>query len=330
MSTNLKDYDYYLPKKLIALQPRTRDASRLLTSKGAHTTFKKLLDYIPKNTLFVFNNSMVIPRKLTVQKETGAQGEIFLIEKKNDLWKGFLKIRGKKNFPFFLSVQNEKIEIIKQEEEFFYFKIPEKVFQYLELPLPPYIKRKVTSDDYEFYQTIFAKIPGSLAAPTAGLHFSKSFLAEIQKNYPTIFVTLHVGLGTFLPVKTSSYLDHQMHEESYYVQQEEGEILKNHKGPILCVGTTSLRVVESFFKNLKTNSWEKTNIYFHPYHRPKFVRYLLTNFHLPKTTLLLLVASFLGRKKTLALYEEAIKNNYSFYSYGDAMLCEFEDDISID
>lgn len=331
MSYFTKDYSYPLDKSLIAQEPKERDSSRLfIPSFKKHTYITELDKYLPKDTLIVFNNSLVMPSKLPIKKKSGGIGELFLIEKiDHSLWKCFLKISRKPTFPFSVFVQDYEIIIESQDESFFFAHIPSECLDLLEIPLPPYIKRPVNSLDSYFYQTSFASIKGSLAAPTAGLHFSSDYINHLKNNFETMFITLHVGLGTFLPVKTENILDHTMHEETYYIHKKQGYLLNNHKGPILCIGTTSLRAVESFFENQIDDSWQKTSIFFHPYHRPKKVKMLLTNFHLPETTLFMLVCSFVGKQEAFDIYQEAMEHKYSFFSYGDTSLLFFKDHVNV-
>lgn len=340
---NLSDFSYELPKELIAQTPlKDRSASRLLvlnkeTGEISHKSFKDLLSYLNKGDLIVFNNTRVIPARLYgTKKDTGAAIE-FLLLKRIDLnkWEVILK-PGKKAKPgaeFEFGEGKLRAEILDYTEdggrlvEFSYEGVFEAVLEELgQMPLPPYIKEKL--EDKERYQTVYAKLNGSAAAPTAGLHFTNSFLEEIRnKGVSTAFVTLHVGLGTFRPVKCENVLEHKMHTEHFIITEETAEMInqtRKNGGKIIAVGTTTVRVLETVSDadgTVRATEGD-TNIFIYPGYKFKTVDKLITNFHLPESTLLMLVSAFSDREKILAAYEEAIREKYRFFSFGDAMFIQ--------
>lgn len=337
---NLSDFYYDLPKELIAQTPLLdRTSSRLLvmnkeTGDVAHKTFKNLIDYLNEGDLIVFNNTRVIPARLYgVKKETGAAIEFLLLKRiELDKWEVILK-PGKKAKPgaeFEFGEGKLRAKVLDYTEdggrivEFYYEGVFEAVLEELgQMPLPPYIKEKL--EDKERYQTVYAKFDGSAAAPTAGLHFTNEYLDEIRnKGIKTAFVTLHVGLGTFRPVKCDNILEHKMHTEHFIITKETAELInetRKNGGKIIAVGTTSVRVLETvadengFMKEAEGD----TDIFIYPGYKFKVVDKLVTNFHLPESTLLMLISAFSDREKILKAYEEAIKEKYRFFSFGDAM-----------
>ena len=341
--TALKKSDFFfeLPEELIAQDPLAdRSASRLLvlhkdSGETAHRIFKDITQYLKPGDCLVLNNTKVIPARLIGKKEdTGAAVEVLLLKRREkDVWETLVK-PGKKCRPGTKLVFGEgvlKAEVLETVEEgnrlirFSYEGIFEEVLDKLgEMPLPPYITHKLT--DKNRYQTVYAKYDGSAAAPTAGLHFTAELLQQIESmGVKTAYVTLHVGLGTFRPVKTDNILEHHMHSEYYEVSEEAAEkinLTKAEGGRIVCVGTTSCRTVESAAgeDGRVSAGCGNTEIFIYPGYRFKVLDALITNFHLPESTLVMLVSALAGREKVLAAYEEAVRENYRFFSFGDAML----------
>ena len=338
----LKKSDFYfeLPEELIAQDPlRDRASSRLLvlekeTGKTEHHVFRDILQYLVPGDCLVLNNTKVIPaRLLGTKEETRAAVEVLLLKRKEkDVWETLVK-PGKKMRPgarISFGRGLLKAEVLDVVEEgnrlvrFTYDGIFEEVLDKLgEMPLPPYITHKL--QDKNRYQTVYAKYEGSAAAPTAGLHFTEELLREIEKKGVEIaYVTLHVGLGTFRPVKEENVLEHHMHSEYYEISQEAADKInaaKQRGGRVICVGTTSARTLESAADEsgyLKACSGN-TEIFIYPGYRFKILDCLLTNFHLPESTLIMLVSALAGREQVLAAYREAVKERYRFFSFGDAM-----------
>lgn len=341
--TALKKSDFFfeLPEELIAQDPLAdRSASRLLvlhkdSGETEHRIFKDITQYLKPGDCLVLNNTKVIPARLIGKKEdTGAAVEVLLLKRREkDVWETLVK-PGKKCRPGTKLVFGEgvlKAEVLETVEEgnrlirFSYEGIFEEVLDKLgEMPLPPYITHKLT--DKNRYQTVYAKYDGSAAAPTAGLHFTAELLQQIESmGVKTAYVTLHVGLGTFRPVKTDNILEHHMHSEYYEVSEEAAEkinLTKAEGGRIVCVGTTSCRTVESAAgeDGRVSAGCGNTEIFIYPGYRFKVLDALITNFHLPESTLVMLVSALAGREKVLAAYAEAVRENYRFFSFGDAML----------
>lgn len=341
--TALKKSDFFfeLPEELIAQDPLAdRSASRLLvlhkdSGETAHRIFKDITEYLKPGDCLVLNNTKVIPARLIGKKEdTGAAVEVLLLKRREkDVWETLVK-PGKKCRPGAKLVFGEgilKAEILETVEEgnrlirFSYEGIFEEVLDKLgEMPLPPYITHKLA--DKNRYQTVYAKYDGSAAAPTAGLHFTAELLQQIESmGVKTAYVTLHVGLGTFRPVKADNILEHHMHSEYYEVSEEAAEkinLTKAEGGRIVCVGTTSCRTVESAAEEdgRVSAGCGNTEIFIYPGYRFKVLDALITNFHLPESTLVMLVSALAGREKVLAAYAEAVRENYRFFSFGDAML----------
>lgn len=337
------DYAFALPPKLIAQDPLTdRSASRLLvldknTGKVKHDSFKRIQDYLHPGDCLVLNNTRVIPARLYGTKEdTGAVIEILLLKRKEaDVWETLVK-PGKKARPGAkLSFGNGilKAEVMDVVEEgnrllrFSYEGIWEEILDRLgEMPLPPYITHKL--QDKNRYQTVYAKYEGSAAAPTAGLHFTKELLQEIKdKGINIAYVTLHVGLGTFRPVKVDNIEEHHMHSEFYRMEKEAAALINRTKetgGRVICVGTTSCRTVESAAdeSGKVRECFGNTEIFIYPGYQFKVLDALLTNFHLPESTLLMLVSALAGREHVLSAYEQAVAEQYRFFSFGDAMLIQ--------
>lgn len=339
----MKKEDFYfdLPEELIAQDPlEDRASSRLLvldkkTGAVEHRHFRDLKEYLNPGDCLVLNDTRVIPARLIGEREgTGARVEILLLKRKEkDVWETLVK-PGKKARPGTKVVfgggllVGEILEVVEEGNrlvQFSYEGIFEEVLDKLgEMPLPPYITHKLK--DKERYQTVYAKHEGSAAAPTAGLHFTKELLQELEESGIRIaYVTLHVGLGTFRPVKVENIFEHTMHSEYYSIEEETAKLINETKaqgGKIVCVGTTSCRTVESAAAEdgkVKAGSgW--TDIFIYPGYQFKVLDRLVTNFHLPESTLVMLVSALAGRETVLNAYEEAIKERYRFFSFGDAML----------
>ncbi len=335
-----KDYYFDLPQEQIAQDPlENRSSSRLLvldkeTGAREHHIFKDIKSYLKPGDCLVLNNTKVIPARLIGEKEgTGAKVEILLLKRKeNDIWETLVK-PGKKARPGAKIIFGGGLlscEILSIEEEgnrliqFSYDGIFEEILDQLgQMPLPPYITHQL--QDKNRYQTVYAKYEGSAAAPTAGLHFTKELLKEIEEmGVRLAYVTLHVGLGTFRPVKVDNVKEHHMHSEFYQVDAQAAEKINQTKkegGRIICVGTTSCRTIESAAEEdgtMKPCSGE-TDIFIYPGYKFKVLDCLITNFHLPESTLLMLVSALAGREHVLEAYKEAVDMGYRFFSFGDAM-----------
>lgn len=335
-----KDFYFELPEELIAQDPlEDRSSSRLLklnktTGAVSHHVFTDIVDYLHPGDCLVLNNTKVIPARLLGEREgTGAHVEVLLLKRREgDVWETLVK-PGKKCRPGARLVFGDgllKAEVLETVEEgnrlihFEYEGIFEEVLDRLgEMPLPPYITHKL--QDKGRYQTVYAKYEGSAAAPTAGLHFTKELLKQIEdKGVEIAYVTLHVGLGTFRPVKEENVLQHHMHSEFYQVTEEAAEKInrtKKNGGNVVCVGTTSCRTIESAADDngVVHAGCDNTEIFIYPGYRFKVLDELITNFHLPESTLVMLVSALAGREAVLGAYEEAIKERYRFFSFGDAM-----------
>ncbi|MBQ7429807.1 MAG: tRNA preQ1(34) S-adenosylmethionine ribosyltransferase-isomerase QueA [Butyrivibrio sp.] len=338
----LRTSDYYfdLPEELIAQDPlMQRENCKLLvldkeTGEVEHHIFKEIINYLEPGDCLVLNNTKVIPaRLLGVKKDTGAAVEILLLKRREaDVWETLVK-PGKKLRPGAVAVfgdgllEAEILDVVEEGNRLVKFKydgIWEEVLDKLgEMPLPPYITHKL--QDRNMYQTVYAKYEGSAAAPTAGLHFTTQLLEDIQaKGVDLAYVTLHVGLGTFRPVKVDNVLEHHMHTEWYQVTQEAADKINRAKDTghkVVCVGTTSCRTIESAAdENGRLHECsDNTSIFIYPGYKFKVLDRLITNFHLPESTLVMLVSALAGREHVLSAYEEAIKERYRFFSFGDAM-----------
>ena len=339
MGLRTADYYFDLPEELIAQDPSAqRDMARMLvmdrkTGELEHRIFRDIIDYLEAGDTLVLNNTRVIPaRLLGTKEETGAHVEVFLLKRKEaDIWETLVK-PGKKLRPGARvtfgdgSLKAQILEVVEDGNRlvrFEYEGIFEEVLDRLgEMPLPPYIRKKL--ENPEMYQTVYAKYDGSAAAPTAGLHFTTELLDDIRaKGVNLAFVTLHVGLGTFRPVKVEDVKNHHMHTEWYQVTEEAAEIInRTHREGhrVICVGTTSCRTVESAAgeDGLVRAGADNTSIFIYPGYRFKVMDALITNFHLPESTLVMLVSAFAGREQVLAAYEEAVRCRYRFFSFGDA------------
>lgn len=338
---DVKDFYFELPQELIAQDPlEDRSASRLLVlnkSTGAieHRGFREVTQYLRPGDCLVINDTRVIPARLFgVKEDTGAHIEVLLLKRReHDVWETLVK-PGKKCKTGTVIIfgggllKGTVMDVVEEGNRLIRFSYPgifEEVLDQLgEMPLPPYITHQLK--DKNRYQTVYARHDGSAAAPTAGLHFTKELLARIEAMGVTIaHVTLHVGLGTFRPVKVENILDHHMHSEFYMIEETEADKINNAKaagGRIICVGTTSCRTVESATSEdgvLKAGSgW--TDIFIYPGYRFRLLDCLITNFHLPESTLVMLVSALAGREQVLHAYAEAVNEKYRFFSFGDAML----------
>ena len=337
------DYFYELPPELIAQDPlEDRSSSRLMvldqkTGAVSHHVFREIPSFLRPGDCLVLNNTRVIPARLMgVREETGGAVEVLLLKRRTgDVWECLVK-PGKKARPgtrlaFGDGLLHAQVEDVVEDGNrlirFFYDGIWEEVLDRLgEMPLPPYISHKL--QDKNRYQTVYARFDGSAAAPTAGLHFTPELLDQIQDmGVELAYVTLHVGLGTFRPVKVENVKEHHMHSEYYQVSTEAAEKInrtKKNGGRVICVGTTSCRTVESAAdENGQVEAGcGDTDIFIYPGYRFKVLDALITNFHLPESTLVMLVSALAGREHVLAAYEEAVKERYRFFSFGDAMLIQ--------
>ena len=339
----MKTSDFYfdLPDELIAQVPiKDRSSSKLMvvdkeTGNIEHKVFKDVIDYLNEGDCLVLNNTRVIPARLIGEKlETGGKIEFLLLKRtEEDTWQALVKPGKRAKIGTKFSFGNGKLigEVVDIAEEgsriikFHYDGIFEEVLDELgNMPLPPYITE--TLEEKERYQTVYSKHNGSSAAPTAGLHFTNELLDEIEKKGIKIaFVTLHVGLGTFRPVKVENVLEHEMHSEFYMIEESEAKKINEAKlngKNVVCVGTTSCRTIESVADEnglvKKCSGW--ANIFIYPGYEFKVVDKLITNFHLPESTLIMLVSALLGKENTLNAYKEAVDNKYRFFSFGDAMI----------
>ncbi|MBP5593188.1 MAG: tRNA preQ1(34) S-adenosylmethionine ribosyltransferase-isomerase QueA [Clostridia bacterium] len=333
------DFFYNLPEELIAQKPvEPRDSSRLLvhhldTGLNEHKVFTDILDYLDENDVLVINNTKVIPARIFGFTRNGGKVE-FLLHKRIDLYEWKVLCKPARKAPKGSTIVfNEELqcEILEEGEmgertvKFKFSGVFEDILSRIgETPLPPYIKEKLK--DSSRYQTVYAKVSGSCAAPTAGLHFTDELLEKIKrKGIKIIEVLLHVGLGTFRPVQVEDVESHKMHSEYYYISNTSAIELNNaikSKKRIICVGTTSVRTLESAVKSdgLFEECGGETNIFIYPPYKFKVVKGLITNFHLPCSTLIMLVSAFCGKEQTLSFYKEAVENRYRFFSFGDACL----------
>ncbi|WP_301007744.1 MULTISPECIES: tRNA preQ1(34) S-adenosylmethionine ribosyltransferase-isomerase QueA [Helicobacter] len=362
----LKSYDYILPKERIATYPIVpKEEAKLLvyeraSDKITHTTFKDFANFLPQDTLLVFNNTKVLPARLYGTKVVqdsknpntkGAKIEalfhkeitpnIYLMQFKGRLKVGLLVAFEGGIFARILK-DNQDSTLGAGFKEAEFFRIPQKnlqnylqsfsktlesplnreeFFEFLEhfghIPLPPYLKRQDTQADKKDYQSVFAKHLGAIAAPTASLHFSEESYKNLKQNFQNTEITLHVGAGTFVGVQSENILEHKMHKEYFFISQDSADKIYQ-ASHITAIGTTVTRVIEEFARNGKLRG--ECDLFLHPQNKPRKTNALLTNFHLPKTTLLMLVASFVSLDTMQRLYKEAIARNYRFYSYGDGML----------
>lgn len=338
---NVSDFNFELPQELIAQDPlKDRSSSRLLvldreTGEVEHRGFREIVSYLKKGDCLVLNDTKVIPARLFgVKEDTQAKIEVLLLKRReHDVWETLVK-PGKKAKPGTVLLFGDGMlkgtvaDVVEEGNrliQFAYDGIFEEILDRLgQMPLPPYITHQL--QDKNRYQTVYAKHEGSAAAPTAGLHFTKELLEQIEQMGVKIArVTLHVGLGTFRPVKVENVLDHHMHSEYYMVEEAAAEMINTTKkqgGRVICVGTTSCRTIESAATEdgmVKAGrGW--TEIFIYPGYRFRVLDGLLTNFHLPESTLVMLVSALAGREHVLSAYQEAVRQRYRFFSFGDAML----------
>ncbi len=344
----VSDFEYELPQRLIAQHPKDRrDASRLLVVNRKKDTvedkhFYDILDYLREGDCLVMNNSKVIPARLFgIKKNTGAKIEFLLIKRKaGDIWETLVK-PGKKLHPgdsvLFTGESGKTLEaeVLSYGEDgtrMVNFHYSGDFLTLLDeigsIPLPPYIDRKSEEEDKERYQTVYCKEEGSVAAPTAGLHFTEELLEKVQKKGVKIaYVTLHVGIGTFRPVKCDVVEEHQMHFEEYHIDEKNAQLInetKKNGGRIISVGTTSTRTLESAAQvsGVVQAGHGNTDIFIYPGYQFKIIDCLITNFHLPKSTLLMLISALYDREKMIKIYQDAVQKEYRFFSYGDAMFIE--------
>ena len=330
-------YDFELPSKLIATYPASpRDHAKLLvydrkTDTVTHTHFYDFEKFIPKDAALIFNDTKVIKARLYGHKPSGGKIEL-LINRALNAYDVNVYIRGKvkidtailfdKNLKAVVKELNKDgsrvVNFFNSDAKMRFEDVLPVIDKIGHVPLPPYIQREDNKEDESEYQSVFAQNEGAVAAPTASLHFTPEQHKRVCQNFKHAFVTLHVGSGTFKPVEAQIITDHPMHAEYYDISDKAKKILDSDAS-ILSIGTTSARTVEFYARNPNKQKGE-ANLFLHPNNKPLRVNHLLTNFHLPKSTLLMLVASFTGTDKALELYDIAIKNEYRFYSYGDAML----------
>ena len=336
-----KNYDYDLPEGFIATAPvHPRDHAKLMvydrkTDTVTHTTFKHLLEFLPEECDVFLNDTRVIKARIfghkkSVNNQGGGKVEL-LFNKPLDAHHYLVLIRGKVKIGTELLFDDELVATVTgfndDGSRIVTFTHHGKEIRFEELvlvldtighiPLPPYMQREDNKEDETDYQTLFANKAGAVAAPTASLHFTPELFSALEKRHQTHKITLHVGAGTFKPVEAEEILDHPMHSEYFEIPDTSAKILDS-KRPILAIGTTVTRTVEYYARTKKIQG--ECDLFLNPSNPPQRVTYLLTNFHLPKSTLIMLVSSFIGRKKTLDLYKEAIEEKYRFFSYGDAML----------
>lgn len=329
-------YDYHLPDELIASKPiHPRDHAKLLvydraTDTITHTTVQRLLDFVPAECDIVLNDTRVIKARIFGTKQSGGKVEL-LLNKPLDNNNYLVLIRGRVKVGTIISFeQGLTATVVKLHDDgsrIVSFALHGKavIFEDLvqvldnigHIPLPPYIHRSDNKDDETDYQTLFAKNAGAVASPTASLHFTPALFGALEQRHSTHKITLHVGAGTFKPVDSQMILDHPMHSEYFHISKEAQKALDSQQ-PILAVGTTVTRTIEHYARTGATEG--ECDLFLNPHNPPIRASHLLTNFHLPKSTLIMLVSAFIGREKTLHLYQEAIKNKYRFFSYGDAML----------
>ena len=343
----VEDFDYELPERFIAQKPaEKRDSSKLMVLDRtddtiSHRHFSDILDYLNKGDCLVLNDSKVIPARLFGEKEiTGVPVEFLLIKRiEGDTWETMVRpgrrlkkgdrVKFGENFTAVIKdYGNDGTRIVEFDYEGIFM---ERLEELGNMPLPPYIERPDNKEDRERYQTVYCRDEGSVAAPTAGLHFTEKLLQEAKdKGIKLVYVTLHVGIGTFRPVKCEDVEDHHMHFEEYHIDREAAETINDVKrrgGRVVAVGTTSTRTLESaaFYDEnegmyLVGDGADSTGIFIYPGYEFKIIDSLITNFHLPKSTLLMLISALYNREKILAAYEEAKAQDYRFFSYGDAML----------
>ena len=341
----LEDFNYKLNEELIAQFPaQKREMSKMMVLNRKdqsiiHKHFYDIVDFLDENDFLVLNNTRVIPARLYAKKDTGALIEVFLVrEIEKDIWISLIKPSKRVKEGTILKVSDElTVEVLKKDDDKWHIRLiyEGNIFEILDragnIPLPPYIERKLTDEEYksldfERYQTVYAQKSGAVAAPTAGLHFTYDILNKLeQKGVKHCFITLNVGLGTFKPVKCENILEHKMDSEAFEISAESAQLINSAKEQgknITAVGTTSVRTLETvmnkYGKIIPVK--DSSELFIYPSYEFKIVDKLITNFHLPKSTLLMLVSAFAGKDYIFKAYKDAIENRYRFYSYGDCML----------
>ena len=343
----LSDFDYILPEELIAQVPaQKRDMSKMMVLNRQlqnieHNHFCDIINYLTENDFLVLNNTKVIPARLYAKKDTGALIEIFLVrEIEKDVWVSLIKPSKRVKSGMVLVVSEElSVEVLDKDDDKWRVRLlyQGNIFEVLDkvgnIPLPPYIERKMTNEEYKAldfdrYQTVYAKKEGAVAAPTAGLHFTKEILDKLEaQGTKHCFITLNVGLGTFKPVKCENILEHKMDSEKFEISEESARLINEAKAQgknIVAVGTTSVRTLETvmnkYGKIIPVE--DSSELFIYPGYEFKIVDKLITNFHLPKSTLLMLISAFASKDYIFNAYNEAIKSSYRFYSYGDCMFIQ--------
>ncbi|MBL4845400.1 MAG: tRNA preQ1(34) S-adenosylmethionine ribosyltransferase-isomerase QueA [Planctomycetes bacterium] len=329
------DFDFELPPELIAQAPlEDRSSSRLLVLErqaGApptHHAFREVVDLLPAGSLLVLNESRVIPARFFGSRASGGKVEVLLTEPDaRGGWQALIRCGGTLRVDELLTLEEGQATLrVLERLAGGHFRVEFEAEEALEaaercgrMPLPPYVKRPATAADRERYQTVFARVPGAIAAPTAGLHFTPELLESLEaRGVGLAKVVLHVGLGTFLPVRVDDLSEHVMHSERYEVPTETRARLEAHSGPVIACGTTAVRALEAYAESGAPAG--RTELFITPGYSFRAIDGLITNFHLPESTLLMLVAALIGRERLFAAYEVAIAERYRFYSYGDAML----------
>lgn len=342
----LSEYDYNLPEELIAQLPadKRENSKMLVLNRDKHSVLHKhfydIVELIEPDSILVLNNTKVLPARLYGQKETGAKIEIFLLKQlENNEWEVLIKPSKRVKPESKIKISDElSVEVLKRLEDdgewlvklIYEGNILDVLHRNGNIPLPPYIERKMQTDDikkldFERYQTVYAKDEGSVAAPTAGLHFTEEILQKLKdKGVEIVYVTLNVGLGTFRPVKCENVLEHKMHSETFEITQEAADKINKAKSEgkkITAVGTTTVRTLETAFQKYGEIKacHDHSELFIYPPYEFKVIDNLITNFHLPKSTLLMLVSALAGKDFIFEAYSEAIKNKYRFFSYGDCM-----------
>ena len=342
------DFDYYLPQELIAQNPlEKRDECRMLHLNKTSQTYQDkhfydVIDLLNKDDVLVLNDTKVYPARVIAHRTSGASVEVFFLNPidNDNHWEVLTKNAKRVREGEILEVSSDfKIKLVEKrlanseneipkyivEVIFDGVDIYETLNKYGSIPLPPYISREIKEDDKDNYQTVFARNIGSSAAPTAGLHFTNELLEKIkQKGVHIAYVTLNVGLGTFMPVKVEELKDHTMHYESFSIPAKTADLINNKKGSVIAVGTTALRCLEATYRKhgkiIETK--DKTDIFIYPPQEVKSIDKLITNFHLPKSTLIMLISAFAGKDFVFNAYKHAVNEKYRFFSYGDCMFIE--------
>ncbi len=337
-SLDLTEFDFDIPEDLIAQTPPSkRGESKLLHVNRSnesvnHTTFSSFVELLPSNSMLVLNNTKVIKARVKTYRKSGGKIECLFLERlKKNTWNVLIRNSKRLTIGEKLMVKNQELEIIEITDKHGIVKINGTLSDYEflesfgEAPLPPYIKSEDPNQHFDRYQSIFAASPGAVAAPTASLHFTEDTFAQLKlKNIDITYITLHIGLGTFNPIQSKNIYDHIMHKEKYIIDERSAKnlnsALQNNK-KLIAVGTTVTRCLESNYQNGKFYAGQfDTNLYITPKYNFKCIDGMLTNFHLPKSSLFILIASFIGKETALKIYHSAVKKNYRFFSFGDAML----------